>query len=78
MRGDPDAEDGNVDSSNEGSGSPFYVTNCATVLGDQSDTVNDDLHEQLELEDPEEEDGEEDRNTTMHHQYTLFNLCTRT
>jgi hypothetical protein len=72
MRRDPDTEYGNVDSGNEGSGAPFYVANCAAVLGDQSDTVDDDLHEELDLEDPKEEDEEENRNAVMHRQYTLL------
>jgi hypothetical protein len=35
------------------------------ALGDDGDSVDDDLHEQLDLEDPEEEDEEEDGNTGM-------------
>jgi len=55
---DPDAEYSNVDSGDDDDSSPFNVSNSATMLSDQSNPVDDNLHEQLDLEDPEKENEE--------------------
>ena len=60
MRRDPDAEDGNVDGSDEDEGTPFEFLNRTAVLGDECNSIDDDLHEQLNLKHPEEQDGEQD------------------
>lgn len=62
MCGDPDAEDGNIDACNDESSAPFELSDGAFMLGDDCDSVDDDLHEQLNLEDPKEEDEEKHRN----------------
>jgi hypothetical protein len=65
MRRDPDAKDGHVDGGDDGGGSPLEQTDGLLALGNDGDSVDDDLHEQLDLEDPEEEDEEEDRDTGL-------------
>lgn len=58
MRWNPDAEDGDVDRRDDDDGSPFDVPDSFAMFSDERDTVDDDLHEQLNLEHPEEEDEE--------------------
>lgn len=65
MRRDPDAKDGHVDGGDDGGSSPLEQADGLLALGDDGDSVDDDLHEQLDLEDPEEQDEEEDGNTGM-------------
>jgi hypothetical protein len=65
VRRDPDAEDGNVDGGDEDEGAPFDVADGTPVFGDESNPVDDDLHEQLDLEDPEGQDEEEDWDTVF-------------
>lgn len=60
MGGDPDNEDSNIDSGDNSHSAPFDVANCFVMLGDKCDTVDDDLHKQLDLEDPEEKGKEQD------------------
>ena len=50
----PNNENGNVDSGNDNNGSPFDIADCAATFGDKGYTVDDDLHQQLDLEDPKE------------------------
>jgi hypothetical protein len=64
MRRDEDAKDGNVDARHDGGSSPFDLGDCASVFGDDGDSVDDDLHQELDFKDPEEKNEEEDRNTT--------------
>lgn len=60
VRRDPDAEDGDIDDGDKDEGAPFDVADGTPVFGDESNSVDDDLHEQLDLEDPEGQDEEED------------------
>jgi hypothetical protein len=61
--GDPDGEDGNVDGSDDDDGSPFDVADSFAVLGDECNSIDDDLHEQLDFKDPEKEDEEQHGDT---------------
>lgn len=65
MRWYPDAENGDVDSGNEDDSAPFDITDCRAVFGDESNPIDDNLHQQLDLEDPEEEDKEENLNANL-------------
>lgn len=56
MRRDPDAEDGDINGSDDYNGTPLDVADSISMFGDECDSVDDDLHEQLNLKDPEEED----------------------
>ena len=55
---DPDTEDSDVDSGDDDYGAPFDIADCAAVFSNKGDTIDDDLHKELDLEDPEEEDEE--------------------
>jgi len=66
VRRDPDAENGDVDGSDENDGTPLDVTDCVSMFGDKCNSVDDDLHEQLDFEDPEEKDEKQDRDTMSH------------
>ena len=59
MSWDENAEDCYVDESHNQSSSPFHVLDCFSVLGDDRNPVDDDLHQELDFEYPEEEDEEE-------------------
>ena len=59
----PDTKDGNVDHGDEHSGTPFHPPDCLWTLCDDSNSVDDDLHQELDLKDPEEENEEEHWNT---------------
>lgn len=50
--GDPDAEDCNVDQGDNHSRSPFQHANGLLTLRNNRNTVNDDLHQQLDLPHP--------------------------
>jgi hypothetical protein len=63
MRWDPDTKDGDVDESDDYHCSPFEVPDSVSVFCDEGNSVDDDLHKQLDLEDPKEQDEEQDRNT---------------
>jgi hypothetical protein len=65
VRRNPDTEDGDVDGGDDDECAPFDVADGTPVFGDESDPVDDDLHEQLDLEDPEGQDEEEDRDTVL-------------
>jgi len=56
VRWDPDTEDGDVDTGDEDYCSPFEVTDGTPVFCDEGNAVDDDLHEQLDLPHPEEQD----------------------
>ena len=45
MRGDPDDEDRDVDRRDDSRRAPLDPANCAPILGDESDTIDNDLHE---------------------------------
>ena len=61
MGRDPYTEYGDVDACYHGRGAPFQFTNSVLAFCDYSYPVDDNLHEQLDLEDPKEEEKEEDR-----------------
>lgn len=68
----PNAENRNIDRGDDDNSAPFDIAYSLAVLSDQSNAIDDDLHEQLYLEDPEEENEEEDLNTADLVQYTQF------
>lgn len=49
---DPDADNGNVDEDEKGEGAPFDAEDCRPIYGKDGDTVDDDLHESVDLEAP--------------------------
>ena len=57
----PDTKDGDVDASDNEGRAPFEFKDCRSMLGDDGDSVDDDLQKQLDLKDPEEQDEKEDR-----------------
>lgn len=61
MRRNEYAEDGNVDARHDYCSAPFHPVGRASVLDNDCDTVYDNLHQELDLEDPKEENEEEDR-----------------
>lgn len=63
MRRDPDAEDGNVDHRDDSSGTPFQPAHKYLVIRDNSDSVDDNLHQQLNFKHPEEQAEKEGYNT---------------
>ena len=65
VRWNPDTEDGDVDAGDQDHCSPFEVADCTSVFCDEGNAVDDDLHEQLDLPHPEEQDEEKDGNTTI-------------
>ena len=64
MGGNPDAEDGNVDEGDEYSSADLQPVNKSLVVVDDCDSVDDDLHEQLDFKRPEEEAEEQHRNSS--------------
>lgn len=63
VRGDEDDKDCNIDACHDGCGSPFQLLNRLSRLGNDSDSIDDDLHEKLCLKDPEEENEKEESDT---------------
>lgn len=63
VRWNPDTEDGDIDGRDNDDGSPLDVPDSFAMFSDECDTVDDDLHEQLNLEHPEEENEEQDWHT---------------
>ncbi len=59
MSGDPNAEHGDVDGRYEACCSPFQQADGILALSDDRYPVDDNLHEQLDLKDPEKEEEEE-------------------
>jgi hypothetical protein len=55
----PDDENGDVDASDENDGAPFQLSDSAAVFSNESDPIDDNLHEQLDLEHPKEENEEQ-------------------
>lgn len=41
----PDAKDGNVDAGDNASGAPFKLVDCAPVLCNNADAIDNNLHE---------------------------------
>lgn len=63
VRWNPDAEYGDVDGRDKDDSSPLDVPDSVAVFSDERNTIDDNLHEQLDLEDPKEKDEEQDRHT---------------
>lgn len=63
MRRNPDNEYRNVDCGNQDGGAPLDVSDGASMFSNECDSVDNNLHEHLDLEHPKEEDKEQDRNT---------------
>lgn len=61
MGWDPDTKDRYVDDGDNKSSAPLHPSDCLLILSDNRNPINDDLHQKLDLEDPEEEDEEEHR-----------------
>lgn len=60
---DPDTENGDVDSSDDNYCAPLQACDSASMFGNEGDSIDDDLHEKLYLEDPKEENEEKHWNT---------------
>jgi hypothetical protein len=60
--GNPDGKDGDVDGSDDNDCAPLDVADSISVLSNECDSIDNNLHEQLDLKDPEEENEEEHRN----------------
>lgn len=58
VRRNPDAEDSDVDGRDEDYCSPLDIPDSVAMFSDERNTVDDDLHQQLDLEHPEEENEE--------------------
>ncbi len=58
---DPNAENHDVDASDDTDGAPFDPGYRLLVLGDDGDTDNDDLHKQLNFKSPQKQQKEENR-----------------
>lgn len=58
MRWDPDAKDGNVDHRNRNCGPPFDTAYRLFMLGNDGDSIYDDLEQKLNFKHPEEQDEE--------------------
>jgi hypothetical protein len=56
--GNPDGEDGDVDGSDDDDGAPLDVADGISVLSNECDSIDNNLHEQLDLKDPEKENEE--------------------
>ena len=65
VRRNPNTKDGDVDCGDDNNCTPFDVTDGISMFGDKSNAVDNDLHEQLNLENPEEENEEQDRDTVV-------------
>lgn len=66
MGGDENAKHSNIHTSHDPSSGPFHDRNCFPMFGNDGDSVDDDLHQQLDLEHPKEEDEEQYRNAVTH------------
>ena len=64
----PYTKDGNVDASDDEGRAPFEFKDCRSMLGDDGDSVDDDLQKQLDLKDPEEQDEKEEKHQTIKEQ----------
>jgi hypothetical protein len=45
MRWNPDDEDGNIDGSDQRNSTPLHPGDCAPMLSDEGDAVDDNLHQ---------------------------------
>lgn len=61
MRWNPDNKDSDVNCGNSRGSSPFQTLHCTAVLSNDSNPVDNHLHEELDLKDPEEQDKEENK-----------------
>lgn len=59
MSGYKDAKDSYVDGRNHQGGPPLQSANRVLRLGDDGYSIDDNLHKELDLEDPEEQDEEQ-------------------
>ena len=55
MGWNPNVEHGDVDASDDNSGGPFDLHDPLSVFGYHVDSVDDNLHQQLDLKHPKEE-----------------------
>lgn len=79
MSWNPDIEDGNIDGGNDTSSDPLDLDNGILVLGYHVDPVDDDLHQTLDFEDPEEQSYKKGRHPAQSgHQLRLFDHHSRT
>ena len=72
MCGYPDTKHSDVDSSNENDSAPLDIPNGAAVFGNEGDAIYNNLHKQLNLKNPEEENEEEDRDSELVISYTFL------
>lgn len=63
MRWDPNNKNGNVHKSDENGRAPFQLEDCRSMFSDYRNSVDDNLHKQLDLEHPEEQNEEENWDT---------------
>lgn len=63
VRRDPDAKDGNVDAGNDNGCAPFEPRHGACVLCNNGNSIDNDLHEELDFKHPQEQDEEQDGNS---------------
>lgn len=66
MGGDENAKHSNIHTSHDPSSGPFHDCNRFSMFGDDGDSVDDDLHQQLYLKHPKEEYEEQNRNAVTH------------
>lgn len=66
MSRNPYAKHRDVDCSDGRSGHPFDFHDEVPVFGNNVDSIDDNLHEQLDFEYPEEQQEEKHRNTTFY------------
>lgn len=55
----PDNENSDVDAGDDNNSAPFHHANRTTMFCNQSNPVDYNLHQKLDLEDPEKEDEKE-------------------
>jgi hypothetical protein len=55
----PNDENGDVDAGEQNDGAPFQIPDSAAMFGNESDPIDNNLHEQLNLEHPKEENEEQ-------------------
>lgn len=67
MSRDPDAEHHNIDHGDDRSGYPFDLYDQPSIFRNDINSVDDNLHEQLDFEYPEEQQPKEYWNTTWYH-----------
>jgi hypothetical protein len=65
VRRDEDAKDSNVNARYGKCGAPFQLLDCPLGLSDNADSVDDDLHQQLDLKYPKEQNEKENGDTVV-------------